>query len=50
MSKQLLVILGAHIFVALERPDEEIRYSNKREAAIEIDKNIDFLAEVFFTI
>ena len=34
------------MFIALERPEEEIRYSNKRAVAIEIDKNMDFLADV----
>lgn len=40
--------IGAEVFIQIELPAEELRYENKREAAIKVDKTLYYLADSFW--
>ena len=42
-------VWGANVFRALELPEEELRCEEKRKVAMDIEDNMDFLAEVSMT-
>ena len=42
----LIIFSGANMFIALEKPEEELRYEKKREVAEVIDSDMEFLVEV----